>query len=410
MQEMNGARLPARAMRFDLCVFCLVLLIAACRSVAAETNPLPTTAELKLTGPANLATLAERVRRHEPVTVAYLGGSITVGAGASSYPNNYYWKSRTAIAQAIAGHGGGAFTSYNAGIGGTGSAYGAFRVGAQLLVHKPDLLIVEFAVNDGGSGPQDAVDGMEGIVRQALQQNPSMGMVFLYTTTAKYEQEYYAKGVLPPAVIAHHRVATHYGIAEVHAGAAVHQGVEAGRFTSQTFFKDGTHPSDIGHACYAALLADVVCAALDQAAPAAAKPLPALLGSGHLEHARLDAITLVGSPEGWTANTKQWNWHGVAIWTCETTSKPIVFVAKGQGIQLVYSGKIRVRWSAGGKEMTQELTGAAGLPMPAGWAFPAAANPDGQTITVEVAAGPKVHGEVWGLFSIQTNRLTASHS
>ena len=387
------------------------MLAALSAAVAGVTsNALPTAAELKLTDPANLASFAENVRRHEPVTVAYLGGSITVGAGASSYPNNYYWKSRTTIAQAIAGHGGGAFTSLNAGIGGTGSGYGAFRVGAQLLSHKPDLLIVEFAVNDGGAGPQDAADGMEGIVRQALQQNPAMGIVFLYTTTAKYEQDFYAKGLLPPAVVAHHRVATHYGIAEVHAGAAVHQGIADGRFTIPTFFKDGTHPSDIGHACYAGLLSDVVCAGLEQAAPASPKPLPALLGTGRYEHARLDPIVPVGAPDGWATNSKQWNWLSVGIWTCDTADKPIVFVAKGRAIQLVYMGKIKVKWSVGGREMSQELTGAPGMPMPASWSFPAGKNPDGATVTVEAVAGPKPHGEVWGLFSIQTNGLNVGHS
>jgi lysophospholipase L1-like esterase len=368
------------------------------------TNGSPMAAELKPVGAANLAGFADKVRRHAPVTVGYLGGSITVGAGASAYGNNYYCKFLTAIEQAIAGHGGGKCAAHNAGIGGTGSGYGAFRVGAQLLSHRPDLTIVEFAVNDGGTDVQEAADGMEGIVRQALRQNPAMALVFFYTTTARYEQDYYAKGLVPPAVAAHHRVAEHYGILEVHSGPAVHQGIQNGVFTVETFFRDGVHPADIGHAFYGKVLADAIIPMLDLPPPVSKPVLPACLGSGKYEYARLDPIVPTGSSEGWTPNDKQWNWSGVRIWTCDAADKPIGFIAKGKSIQLVYMGKIKVKWTVAGKERSQDLTGHAnGMPMPSSWSFPADLNPDGKPVSVAVvpAANDKPHGEIWGLFSLQ---------
>lgn len=366
--------------------------------------------DIKLVGPENLGFFAEKVRKHEPVIIAYLGGSITVGAGSSQYGNNYYWKSRTAIIDEIKKRGGSA-ESLNVGIGGTGSAYGAYRIGSQLLVNKPDLLIVEFAVNDCPGKREDAltqkkemVDGMEGIVRQALKQNPKIGIVFLYTSAATFQEQYYSKGLVTPSVEAHHSVALHYGITEAISGSQIDKGLKDGTFNLKAFFPDGTHPSDIGHDLYATTLTSAILPGFDQPAPASVKALPPLLGSGKYENARLDPIVPAASSEGWASNKKQWNWNGVEIWTCDVAEKPISFIPKGNGIQLIFMGKIKVKWTVDGKENVQELTShAAGMPMPSGWTFPADKNPDGKTVSVEVVSTPdgKPHGEVWGIFSTQ---------
>ncbi len=364
--------------------------------------------DIKLVGSENLGFFAEKVRKREPVIIAYLGGSITVGSGASQYGNNYYWKSRTAIIDEIKKRGGSA-ESLNVGIGGTGSAYGAYRIGSQLLVNKPDLLIVEFAVNDCPDKREDAlaqkkevVDGMEGIVRQALKQNPKIGIVFLYTSAAAFQKQYYSKGLVTPSVEAHHSVALHYGITEAISGSQIDEGLKDGTFNLEAFFPDGTHPSDIGHDLYAKTLTSAILPGFDQPAPASVKALPPLLGSGKYENARLDSIVPTASSGGWASNKEQWNWNGVEIWTCNVAEKPISFIPKGNGIQLIFMGKIKVKWTVDGNDNVQELTShAAGMPMPSVWTFPADKNPDGKTVSVEVVSTPdgQPHGEVWGIFS-----------
>lgn len=42
------------------------------------------------------------------------------------------------------------FQEVNAGIGGTGSDLGAFRMDRHVIVHEPDLVFIEFAQNDMG--------------------------------------------------------------------------------------------------------------------------------------------------------------------------------------------------------------------------------------------------------------------
>jgi acyl-CoA thioesterase I len=372
--------------------FVVLLLLSSYTAVKAE--------KIKMGGLANLAHFAEKVRKHEPVVIGYIGGSITQGTGSSKYANTYFWKSKTALSREIIKRGG-KVTTYTAAIGGTRSDYAAYRMGAQLLVKKPDLLIIEFAVNDGRDS--NAAENMECLVRQALRANPLMGIVFFYTTTAKFQEKYYAKGLLPNAVRLHHKVAQHYGLSEVLTGKLVDKGIKAGKFTTKTFFRDGVHPVDVGHAMYAKTLVDALMPMFELSTPTAKTQMPALLGKGKLEYARLDPAMPQGEHAGWVKRIKQWNWYGVPIWSCNTPGKPLVFPAKGENIQIIFMGKINIKWTSGGREHTKILTGRPNLPMPTKWVFPKNASPDGGTISATALAGKsgKIDGEVWGLFSIQ---------
>ena len=90
------------------------------------------------------------------IKIGYLGGSITAQNGWRVQTLAHF---RQACPQA-------SFTEINAAIGGTGSDLGVFRVQQDVLSKGPDLLFVEFAVNDGGADPQRIIRAMEGIVRQ----------------------------------------------------------------------------------------------------------------------------------------------------------------------------------------------------------------------------------------------------
>ena len=52
----------------------------------------------------------------------------------------------------------------NAGIGATGSNYGALRAERDLLSHQPDFVVVEYAVNDGNAAAFAAT--LEGLLRR----------------------------------------------------------------------------------------------------------------------------------------------------------------------------------------------------------------------------------------------------
>ena len=95
----------------------------------------------------------------DSVTVAYFGGSITAQNGWRTTSLDWF-KTRFPKAR---------FTEINAAIGGTGSDFGVFRLKDHVLKFKPDLVFVEFAVNDGNASSEKIIRSMEGIVRQTLQ-------------------------------------------------------------------------------------------------------------------------------------------------------------------------------------------------------------------------------------------------
>ena len=67
----------------------------------------------------------------------------------------------------------------NAGIGATGSDYGALRARRDLLKERPDFVIVEYAVNDPNE--QRCAETLEGLVRQILQSPKQPAVVLLFT-------------------------------------------------------------------------------------------------------------------------------------------------------------------------------------------------------------------------------------
>ena len=118
----------------------------------------------------NLTALAEAVekgQRGEEVTLAFIGGSITQGAGAIPIHENSYAKLYANEFEKRYAKGGVRFLK--AGVGGTPSELGMIRFERDILRDgdaKPDVIVIEFAVNDEG----DETKGVcfESLVRKAL--------------------------------------------------------------------------------------------------------------------------------------------------------------------------------------------------------------------------------------------------
>jgi lysophospholipase L1-like esterase len=191
------------------------------------------------------------------LTIGYFGGSITAGAGASKSSETSFraltTKSYRDTFPAAK------ITEVNAAIGGTGSDLGAFRCHKDLLDRNPDLVFVEFAVNDSGAKPDRIHSTMEGIVRQIWQSNPAADIVFLYTV-AKSTGAIYDRGETPPAVIADEEVAEAYRIPSINIGKAIWQQIHDGKQTWATMLPDNTHPNDAGYAIYTKAITDFLSA------------------------------------------------------------------------------------------------------------------------------------------------------
>jgi lysophospholipase L1-like esterase len=184
------------------------------------------------------------------VKIGYLGGSITAQNG---------WRAQT-LAHFKQAYPQASFTEINAAIGGTGSDLGVFRVRQDVLSKGPDLLFVEFAVNDGGADPRRIIRAMEGIVRQTWQANPKTDICFVYTLTEALSPPM-LEGKLQRSASAMEKVADHYGIPTITLGMEVAKLAKAGRLLWRAplpkaeaeqaalggkvvFARDGVHPHD----------------------------------------------------------------------------------------------------------------------------------------------------------------------
>ncbi len=152
------------------------------------------------------------------VKIGYLGGSITAQSG---------WRVQT-LAHFKKAYPQSSFAEINAAIGGTGSDLGVFRVQQDVLSKGPDLLFVEFAVNDGGADPQRIIRCMEGIVRQTWKTNPKTDICFVYTLTEALSPAM-LEGKLQRSASAMEKVADFYGIPSITLGMEVAKLAKAGK-------------------------------------------------------------------------------------------------------------------------------------------------------------------------------------
>lgn len=199
--------------------------------------------------------LRYKLANDEEVTIAYLGGSITQGGGASNRavtswrPLTTSWFRKNYPEADV--------KEVDASWGATGSDLGAFRCTRDVSSKKPDLVFVEFAVNDWKKKSEAIQPYMDGIVRNILRTCPNCVTVFVYTvhnnTIAHYD-----KNSAPPAVLAQQEVAEHYNICTINIGKAMWQAIKDGRGTLDTYTTDGTHPNDNGYKIYADEIAGVL--------------------------------------------------------------------------------------------------------------------------------------------------------
>ena len=192
-----------------------------------------------------LKNLMKRAVNGESLVIGFLGGSITQGS-LSSTPKTCYaylvyewWKKSFPNA---------AFSFVNGGIGGTTSHYGGARAWKDVLCYRPDIVTVDFSVNDDAN--EFFEETYEGTLRRLLAAPSAPAVVVLnnvFYDTGKNAQDY------------HNRIADHYGIPHVSIKDTVYPDVESGKIVRADITPDNLHPNDKGHR----LVAEEICKLLD---------------------------------------------------------------------------------------------------------------------------------------------------
>jgi len=109
-----------------------------------------------------------KIRRGEQVTVAALGGSITTGFNSNPINTNSWAASTGKYLKKLAAENGGSVQFYNRGVSGTDSAFGIVRLEDHILSLKPDLVILEYAMNDQWLDSSVRMKTYEGIIRNIM--------------------------------------------------------------------------------------------------------------------------------------------------------------------------------------------------------------------------------------------------
>lgn len=176
-------------------------------------------------------------------SVVYLGGSITEGQGVDDKRLCWQGLLQTFMDQEWNGC---RFRAVNAGIGGTDSRFGAFRMERDVLVHRPDLLFVEFAVNDYTREPGEIRESLEAILYKLWKERPQADVIFVLTTTMKMAKD----SDLPESVQVHMQVAREYNIPFVNVGKALLEEMRVKQLQPKALLPDLVHPSRDGYEVY----------------------------------------------------------------------------------------------------------------------------------------------------------------
>lgn len=174
-----------------------------------------------------------RAFRGERIVVGFLGGSITQGSLATAEERCYAYLTCRWLKETFKQ----ADIEYvNGGIGGTSSLFGAARAEADVLAKQPDIVFVDFSVNDEANSFFQ--ETFEGLIRKVYQWHTKPAVVVLnnvFYDTGANAQEY------------HNAVAARYGIPCVSMKESIYADIKAGVYQAQELTPDNLHPNDRGH-------------------------------------------------------------------------------------------------------------------------------------------------------------------
>ena len=190
-----------------------------------------------------LANTVYKATNNKKLNVLYFGGSVTWG---SSSTEGNSWASKTGQ-WLKSNYSDANITCVNAALGGTSAYFGAFRFETDVLPYKPDLMFIEFAVNDAYEGVNYSQSAyyLELLIKKINKQLPQTDVIIiLITDKGKLGGEY-------DCGKAHKAVANHYGIPCIDVGAALAKVIKDEGSDWNDYIGDYVHPNDKGHAVYA---------------------------------------------------------------------------------------------------------------------------------------------------------------
>ena len=217
-----------------------------------------------LNGQKALNNLAAKLNNKEDVNVVYYGGSVTAGAGVSDAEATS-WRARIGTWLEV-NFPQSDVTNINSAIGGTSTYLGSYRLNHAVIEQQPDLLFIEFSINDYYDRSSDAKTSMqlETIIRQVREELPECDIVTVLVTDRDNAANA-QNGELHSQAKVHEAVSAAYGIPTIQVGRALADKLPSG-FTDddwKVYFPvkangtlDIVHPNENGYAVYADVISE----------------------------------------------------------------------------------------------------------------------------------------------------------
>ena len=224
--------------------------LASIRDIFPDGADVDALLEDSVTSEGNRARLARVIAKAmggEDITLGVLGGSITQGYSADSgkaYADRLReWLQNTFNVNV---------KLVNAGIGSTTSVIGVHRIQKDLLDYNPDLVILEYAVNETDTDPRTR-ETYENCIRRILQTGDDTALILLFTVKHSGENNQAAESA----------IGTAYSLPMISYKDGVYPMIEDGTLAWADISPDSIHPNNYGHQMITALLTHFLAGVID---------------------------------------------------------------------------------------------------------------------------------------------------
>lgn len=187
----------------------------------------------------------------EPLNVVFFGGSITAGASATSNMNYYGNKFGEQLFEMFPEAN---ISLFQSGLGSTNAVMGASRVKTEVLNLNPDLVVLDFGVNNEGTNEE--YSAYEAMARRILESDSETALIIITFTQAKSEREPMSSGTGSTVM----NIAKNLGIPVISYHNYLWNLISADETLKFTDYgaADFIHPIDAGHDLAAKLLTSYI--------------------------------------------------------------------------------------------------------------------------------------------------------
>ena len=278
-----------------------------------------------------------KARAGEPITLGFLGGSITAGSGSGegrSYVEcvTDFW-SETFPECSV--------TCVNAGIGATGSILGVFRMEKDVLASKPDVLVIDHSVNDNGDeikAPGSTRMTYESVIRRGILSGAAVVPLCFCERSGNSQRNMNLE------------IARHYDLPFISMVDGIYEPlVKSGKYEWSAYSGDSVHPNAMGHSMVGELIANYIRTVMADEADFSTdkKELPApLFGDAYMNTEMLDGSSLIPDEYGAfeVGDLNFWQFKGG--WRTEQGGSAMTFSLKR--CKIVYLAFVRSVWEDSG--------------------------------------------------------------